>query len=353
MIPTFEAYIQDLDDLRKREYRLLYPLMEPLLEPLLNPDVSEIFVLSESDIRFRIRGTDYSHNGGFRTQDLEALIKQIGTFNHRRIGFEPEKKESPILEGSLPCGSRVSGVLRGINVDHHCLTIRKHNKSMLQPEDLIRFGSITEDALDFVRNEILENDSNILISGGTDTGKTTWLNTVANFLPNDRRILVCEDTPELKINKPHVVRFQTSPSAGVGFTHLLDLCMRQTGDHIIFGEIRAGQQIRGAMAGSPAYPFIMALNSGHRASMATIHANGRVESLEKFVDYCFFSGVSNVPGEMFAKMVGKAFQLVVQLRKRDGKKITESISRVVGFEPEGGFDLRDVFVFNKQLERVG
>lgn len=250
----------------------------------------------------------------------------------------------------MPCGSRCSGALKGINVDDDCLTIRKHNKSMLTPDDLVKLGSITREALEWLRRRIVEDNMSVLISGSTDSGKTTFLNVISNYLPDEHRILVCEDTPELKINKPHVVRFQTAPAAGVSFVDLLDLCMRQTGDHIVFGEIRAGQQSNGRMTGSPAYPFAMALNSGHLASMTTIHANGREESLNKFVDYCFFSGVPNVPERMFRKLVGHAFQIVVQLVKdrSTGRKICQSISLSEGFNEEREcFRMRDVFAFEK------
>ena len=356
MRDTFNRYIAPLSVLNQRRYELLYTLLEPILPGLLDEEVSEIFVLNEHDIRVRKRGGDSPLKGrSFQGKDLEALIQQVGTFNHRKIGFNTGKGETPILEGSLPCGSRCSGVLRGINVDSHCLTIRKHHKRMLTPQDLVDYGSITPEALAWLKDQIVAKNSNILISGGTDTGKTTFLNTIANYLPDPHRILLVEDTPELQINKPHVVRFQTSPESGVGFTHLLDLCMRQTGDHIIFGEIRAGQQIRGVLSGSPAYPFVMALNSGHLASMCTIHANGREESLDKFLDYCFFSGVTNVPGEMYAKMVGQAFQVVVQLVKKrgEGRKICESISLCKGYnKTDQRFELADVFRFNEDTQKL-
>ena len=355
MRSQFDAYIAHLPPLNRRHYDLLYTMLGPILPGLLDDTVSEIFVLSETDIRVRKRGGDHPLPSQFKGNDLESLILQIGTFNHRRVGFNVEKGESPILEGSLPCGSRCSGVLRGINVDHHCLTIRKHHKSMLTPQDLVNYGSITPQALTWLKDQIVGRNSNILISGGTDSGKTTFLNTISNYLPETHRILLVEDTPELQIHKPHVVRFQTSPQSGVGFTHLLDLCMRQTGDHIIFGEIRAGQQLQGGLSGSPAYPFVTALNSGHLASMCTIHANGREESLEKFVDYCFFSGVTGVPGEMYAKMVGKAFQVVVQLVKKrgEGRKICESISVCRGYnKADQRFDLQDVFRFNEATQEL-
>lgn len=354
---SFEEYIASISPEGQRQYRLLRPLLDPVIQYLLDSRVSEIFVLSERDIRYRIQGSDHRSAGPyFSDEDLQALIQQIGTFNQRQIGFLSDRGQHPVLEGSLPCGSRCSGALKGVNVDSHCLTIRKHHKSMLTPKDLVDFGSITQEALDWLQERILVYDESILISGSTDSGKTTFLNVISNFLSDDHRILVCEDTPELQINKPHVVRFQTAPAAGVSFVELLDLCMRQTGDHVVFGEIRAGQQVDGRMAGSPAYPFAMALNSGHLASMTTIHANGREEALNKFVDYCFFSGVPGVPAEMFRKMVGSAFQVVIQLTKdrKNGKKLCTSISTCKGWdEAHQRFQVADVFTRDEEGQLKG
>ena len=339
----FNELIATLPPVQQELYVLLKPLIQPILAPMVNDDVSEIFVYAPNRIVYRISGKDYPSTAHFEKETLRNLIQQLGTFNGRAIGFDPAKGETPILEGSLPCGSRVSGVLQGVNVDHDSLTIRKHTRSMLTPDDLVRFGSITPQALLWL-NKAIQDDQSILISGSTDSGKTTFLNVIARFLPEDNRILVCEDTPELQIDKPNVARFRTHPRSGIGFLELLDLTSRQSGDHIIFGEIRAGQQTRNGTAGSPAFPFIMALNSGHLASMTTIHADGGEASLNKFVNYCFFSG-ANVPEHVFRSGVAEAFGVVVQLRKLRGtkKKVVESISKVNGLTDDGRFDIEDVF----------
>jgi len=341
------SFFDDLPDHQRDLYRLLLPLIDPISPYLADPEISEIFVYGPSRIVMRKQGRDHPTTAQFRSSQLKHLIQQIGTFNGRVMGFDVKKGETPILEGSLPCGSRVSGVLHGINADADSLTIRKHSKSMLKPEDLVRLGSVTEEALAFLQS-VIQQDGSILVSGATDTGKTTFLNTLATFLPDGNRILVCEDTPELRINKPNVVRFRTSPTSGVGFLELLDLSMRQSGDHIIFGEIRASQQTAKGSAGSPAFPFLMALNSGHKASMTTIHANGREASLEKMVNYCFFSN-AHVPERIYRASVAEAFRVVVQLGKEQGRKRVVSISEINGLSSSGLFLLRDKFILKNQI----
>ncbi len=348
----FETIIAGLTEPEQDRYRLLKPLILPILKPLADPAVTEIFIYRPGRIVCRQQGVDQDIDAGFRTETLRHLIVQLGTFNGRKIGFGAG--QTPILEGILPCGSRVSGVLKGVNADADALTIRKHTHSMLTPQDLIDFGSITSEALDWLRKAIAE-DQSILISGATDSGKTTFLNVLSQYLPEENRILVCEDTPELQIDKPNVARYRTDPNSGIGFLELLDLCMRQSGDHIIFGEIRAGQQTRDGNAGSPAFPFVMALNSGHRCSMTTIHANGGRESLEKFVNYCFFSGPT-VPERVFRASVAEAFGVVVQLVKlpEEKRKVVQSIARIIGLDRDGGFEMEDVFTWaGGKLRRSG
>ena len=333
----WDAYLADLPPLQQERYTLLAPLLAPILPYLLDPEVSEIFINTPHEVWLRSKGRDRRVGARFTPAGLRSLMDQLATFNGRQLGFETG--QHPILEGILPCGSRVSGALHGVNVRNHHLTIRKHNRSLLAPEDLIRLGTVTEAQLEALQHILLVEGGSILVSGSTDAGKTTFLNTLVRFLPEDHRILVCEDTPELQIVQPHVVRFQTQPRAGITFINLLDLCMRQTGDHIVFGEIRAGQMTRNGMAPSPAYPFVMALNSGHGASMTTIHANGGAASLEKFVDYCHLSGLPNVPDTVYRRAVAEAFNAVVHLAKdpETRKRKVQSLHRVQGTGQNGCF----------------
>ncbi|MDJ0842345.1 MAG: ATPase, T2SS/T4P/T4SS family [Acidobacteriota bacterium] len=214
-----ETIMRGLTEKDQELYRLLAPMIQPILAPLADPAVSEIFIYRPERIVCRVRGVDRELPGRFKVETLRRLIQQLGTFNGRRIGFG--KGHTPILEGTLPCGSRVSGVLKGVNADADALTIRKHTHAMLSPQDLIDLGSITPEALAWLRRAI-EADQSILISGATDSGKTTFLNVLAQCLPDEHRILVCEDTPELQIDKPNVVRFRTDPHSGIGFLELLD-----------------------------------------------------------------------------------------------------------------------------------
>ncbi|MDJ0842420.1 MAG: ATPase, T2SS/T4P/T4SS family, partial [Acidobacteriota bacterium] len=207
----FDTIIAGLTEPEKDRYRLLEPMIQPILEPMTDPAVTEIFIYRPERIVCRAKGIDREIEGRFRGETLRHLITQLGTFNGRKIGFG--SGQTPILEGTLPCGSRVSGVLKGVNADADSLTIRKHTHSMLTPQDLMDFGSITREALDWLRAAIAD-DQSILISGSTDSGKTTFLNVLSQYLPEENRILICEDTPELQIDKPNVARYRTDPNSG-------------------------------------------------------------------------------------------------------------------------------------------
>lgn len=336
---TWEPLLARLDPVRRAQMNLLRPMMAPIEAPFLDPNVTEIFINSPTCIRIRTKGLDTVSTAQYDPRRLELMMDQIATFNGAKLGWGPDL--DPILEGVLPDGSRCSGALEGVNADSAHLTIRKHRQTHLTLDDLVKAGSVSEAALAYLKT-VMDHGGHVLISGGTGSGKTTFLNTLSSFLPRHHRIITVEDTPELQLQADHVLRLRTAPYANVDPTRLMRLTMRETGDHIVFGEIR----------GAEAWPLALALNSGHAASMTTIHADGPEEALEKFADYCLlFNG--NVPTHVYAKRIARTFAAIVQLQKcrRTHRRHVVSIGSCDGFDPNQ-HRFRVTFRFARQGDRL-
>jgi len=245
----------------------------------------------------------------------------------RSVGRRVDK-HSPLADARLLDGSRVNVAIRPVAIDGPALTIRKFAKEPMKVEDLIGFGSCTESGFGFMKACVLAM-ANIVVSGGTGTGKTTFLNVLSSFIPADERIVTIEDAAELQLDQDHVVRLESQPSdiKGEGRIAIRDLvvnALRMRPERIIIGECRSGE----------ALDMLQAMNTGHDGSMTTLHANSPREALSRLETLVLMAGFE-LPLKAIRQQMAGAIDIVVQLnRLKDGSRRVTSISEVVGIDGE-------------------
>jgi pilus assembly protein CpaF len=233
-------------------------------------------------------------------------------------------EEQPILDSRLPDGSRVAAVFPPCSIGATTLTIRKFQTRFFTADELVRSGTITQDGLRCVR-EAVERRQNVLISGGTSTGKTTLLNALTAYLPDSDRLVSIEDTAELQIGKRNVVRFESrrrhTDLPAVTIRELLRATLRHRPDRIVLGEVRGGE----------AYDLLQALNTGHGGSLSTIHANSAAQALARLTSCVLQSGVE-LPYQPVRRMIAEAIHLVVHIERRGGQRIVTEVVRIQGYD---------------------
>ena len=306
------------------------------LEPLLaDASINDILVNSYSKVFVERRGklepsiirfTDNAH--------LLKIIEKIASGVGRRID-----ESSPMVDARLPDGSRVNAIIPPLALDGPALSIRKFARDPIKVEDLIGFGAITEDMAE-VLHGMVQARLNILISGGTGTGKTTFLNVLSSFIPNDERILTIEDSAELQLQQDHVVRLETRPAnlEGQGEVNQRDLvrnALRMRPDRIILGEVRS----------SEALDMLQAMNTGHDGSLATIHANSARDALTRLETMVSMAGL-NIPERAIRHQMCSAINVVLQLaRLSDGSRKMMNLFEIVGMEGET-VTMQEIFAYN-------
>jgi pilus assembly protein CpaF len=262
---------------------------------------------------------------------LDRIVAPLG----RRID-----ESSPTVDARLPDGSRVNAVIRPIALDGPTITIRKFSKRPFTVDDLIRFGSMTEEIAKFLRACIISK-LNVIVSGGTGSGKTTLLNVLSGFIPNDERIVTIENAAELQLRQEHVVRMETRPQniEGRGEITIQDLVvnsLRMRPDRIVVGECRSGE----------ALDMLQAMNTGHDGSLTTVHSNSPRDTLARLEVMCLMSGM-DLPVRAIREQVASALQLVVhQERLRDGTRKIVKITEVQGMEGDI-ITMSDIFEFEQ------
>lgn len=303
-------------------FELIMPFLRPIAHLIQDPDVSEIMVNGGGRVFLERQGQLEEASG---VQVLEKNL-HVAVRNIARLLGDDVSEEQPILDARLPDGSRVAAVIPPCSLGGTTLTIRKFQTRFFTAEELVRTGTITSNGLACVRDAI-ERRQNILISGGTSTGKTTLLNALTAFLPDGDRLVIIEDTAELQIDKRNVVRFegrraQTSMPA-VTIRDLLRATLRHRPDRIVLGEVRGGE----------AYDLLQALNTGHGGSLSTIHANSARQALARLTSCVLQSGV-DLPYQPVRRMIADAVHLVVHIERRRGQRIVSEIGRVQGYDAE-------------------
>jgi pilus assembly protein CpaF len=243
------------------------------------------------------------------------------------------------VDARLADGSRVNAAIPPISIDGPVLTIRKFARDPYQAEDLIAFGTMSSKVARFLEG-CVKGRINILVSGGTGAGKTTTLNVLSSFLPEDERIITIEDSAELRLLQPHVVRFESRPPniEGRGAVTIRDLVrnsLRMRPDRIVVGEVRGGE----------ALDMLQAMNTGHDGSISTVHANSPRDALARIETMCLMAGM-DLPIRAIREQMASALQLIVhQARLKDGTRRLTHVTEVVGMEGDI-ITLQDLFLYD-------
>lgn len=306
------------------------------LEPLLSrDDIADIMVNGSGTVYIEVKGKIQKTSIRFRdNQQLLNICQRIVSQIGRRVD-----ESSPICDARLPDGSRVNAIVPPLAIDGPALTIRKFKKDKLTLDQLVKFGTITEQGAAIL--EIIGRVRvNSLVSGGTGSGKTTLLNCLTQFIDDDERIITCEDAAELQLQQPHVVRLETRPPnlEGEGQVSMRDLvknCLRMRPERIIVGEVR----------GPEAFDLLQAMNTGHDGSMGTLHANNPREALSRLESMITMGGFS-LPSRTIREMICASVDVVIQAaRLRDGSRKITHITEVMGMEGDV-IITQDLFIYD-------
>lgn len=307
------------------------------LEPLLADDaITEIMVNGAKNIFIERRGKIERVPVTFETDDhLMRIIDRIVAPLGRRID-----ESSPYVDARLQDGSRVNAVIPPISLVGPVLTIRKFSKSPITVDMLVKFGSLTQEAVEFLKAAVVAR-ANIVISGGTGSGKTTLLNALSSFIPPDDRILTVENAAELQLQQEHVVTLESRPPniEGKGEVTIQDLVvnsLRMRPDRIVVGEIRD----------EAALDMLQAMNTGHDGSMTTAHSNGPRDTISRLETMTLMAGME-LPVRAIREQIASAVNFIVhQERMRDGTRKVVNISEIQGMEGDV-ITMMDIFVFEQ------
>ncbi|HTC20798.1 MAG TPA: CpaF family protein [bacterium] len=293
------------------------------LEPLLqNEEVTEIMVNGPGQIYVEKKGILEKTDIRFLDeQQLRTVIERILAPIGRRID-----ESQPYVDGRLLDGSRINAIIPPLSLNGPVLTIRKFSKRKLKVDDLVKLGSLTPEAANFL-GACVKAKKNIVVSGGTGSGKTTLLNILSNFIPSNERIVTIEDSAELQLSQDHVVRLESRPSnlEGKGQVAIRDLvinALRMRPDRIVVGECRGGE----------ALDMLQAMNTGHDGSLTTAHANSPRDVLSRLETMCLFTGL-DLPLKAIREQIARAVHLIVQQnRLPNGRRSVTQISQIQGME---------------------
>jgi pilus assembly protein CpaF len=308
------------------------------LEPLLaDPTVSDILVNTYKRVYVERRGILEVTNVQFRNDaHLMTIIDRIVSAIGRRVD-----ESSPMVDARLADGSRVNAIIPPLTVDGPCLSIRRFGRDRLTSEDLLHNKTLTKTMLDLLEGCVRAR-LNVLISGGTGAGKTTFLNVLSSYISNRERIVTIEDAAELQLHQEHVVRLETRPpniegKGAVAQRQLVTNSLRMRPDRIIVGEVR----------GEEALDMLQAMNTGHDGSLTTIHANSPRDALSRLETMVAMANL-NVPDSAIRRQIASAIDVVVQVsRLSDGTRKVVSIAEITGMEGEV-VTMQDIFVFRKR-----
>ena len=307
------------------------------LEPLLaDPTVSDILVNTHKRVYVERRGILEMTSIQFRDDiHLMSIIDRIVSAVGRRVD-----ESSPMVDARLADGSRVNAIIPPLAVDGPCLSIRRFGRDPLTSEDLLHNNTLTEPMLELMRGAVKAR-LNILVSGGTGAGKTTFLNVLSSYISNRERIVTVEDAAELQLHQDHVVRLETRPPnvEGRGAVRQRELvinCLRMRPDRIIVGEVR----------GEEALDMLQAMNTGHDGSLTTIHANSPRDALSRLETMVAMANL-NIPDTAIRRQIASAIDVVVQVsRLSDGKRRVTNLAEVTGMEGEV-VTMQDIFIYKK------
>jgi pilus assembly protein CpaF len=308
----------------------------PLQVLLDDPTISEVMVNGPNLVFIERNGKLLQTEIHFENDDavlriIDKIILPLG----RSID-----SDNPTVDARLPDGSRVNAVIPPVAIDGPSITIRKFMKDKLSMAQLIGMGSITQGMADMLRACVVSR-MNILVSGGTGSGKTTFLNVLSSYIPSTERIVTIEDAAELRLQQPHVVRLETRPPNAegrnaVGIRELVRNSLRMRPDRIIVGEVRGGE----------ALDMLQAMNTGHDGSLTTLHANTPRDATSRLETMCLMAGL-DLPIKVLREQIAAAIDLIVQqARLKDGSRKVTSITEVSGMEGDT-ITMTEIFKFQQ------
>jgi len=303
-------------------------LKEPSISDILVNRYNKVFIerngkLSETTVRFK----DDAH----LLHIIEKIVSQVG----RRID-----EAQPIVDARLQDGSRVNAIIPPLALDGPCLSIRRFGRHVITQDEMLQFKTLTPGILRFL-SACVQCKVTVLVSGGTGSGKTTMLNALSRFIPEEERIITIEDTAELQLQQRHVVKFETRPpnlnrEGGINQRILLRTALRMRPDRIIVGECR----------GAEALDMLQAMNTGVEGSMSTVHANTPRDAFSRLETMVMMADLE-IPTRVILQQLASAIKLVVQLsRLQDGSRKVLSVSEVLGVKDEK-VDLQEIFAFDR------
>jgi len=303
-------------------FETILPFLRPIEHLILDDSISEVMV-NGADRVFIEKGGYLQPVAGVSLGEKALLVavKNIA----RRLGGDISESQ-PILDSRLPDGSRVAVVIPPCSLNGVTLTIRKFNTRHFEMADLIAAGTLDQHLANRMEDYVLSR-KNILISGGTSCGKSSLLNILARFIPEDERILLIEDTAEIQLRHANLVRFEARQPqngiSGVAIRDLLKAALRHRPDRLILGEIRGGE----------AFDLLQLLNTGHAGTLSTIHANSAKQGLARFTSCVLQSGVE-IPFRSVKSNIADSLHVVIQLERRPGRRYISEVMEIKSYDPD-------------------
>jgi len=313
-------------------FELILPFLRPIEHLILDPDISEIMVNGPERVFIEKAGYLQAVPGVKLTpQSLVVAVKNIA----RRLGDDISDAK-PILDSRLPDGSRVAAVLPPCSIHGVALTIRKFNSHKFKMKDLIEVGTLTPELAAQLEDYVAQR-KNILVCGGTSSGKTTLANVLTEFIPNHERIVLIEDTAEIQIQKENVLRFEARREQNglpaVTIRDLLKATLRHRPDRIILGEIRGGE----------AFDLLQLLNTGHSGTISTVHANSAPQGISRFTTCVLQSGVE-IPYRAIKTNIADSLNIIVQIERSPGRRYVSEVLEICAYDDDTDrFDLNPVY----------
>jgi len=303
-------------------FELILPFLRPIQHLILDPDISEIMVNGPERIFIEKAGYLQAVPGVKLTpESLIVAVKNIA----RRLGDDISEAK-PILDSRLPDGSRVAAVIPPCSIHGVALTIRKFNSHRFKIKDLIELGTLTPEVAEQLA-EYVAHRKNILICGGTGSGKTALANILTEFIPDHERIVLIEDTAEIQIQKENVLRFEARREQNglpaVTIRDLLKATLRHRPDRIILGEIR----------GSEAFDLLQLLNTGHSGTLSTVHANSAAQGIARFTT-CVLQSDIDIPFRAIKTNIADSLNIIIQVERRPGSRFVSHVVEILSYDPE-------------------
>ena len=313
-------------------FETILPFLKPIEHLILDDSISEVMINGPDSVFVERTGVLEQVSGvSLQEKGLMVAVKNIA----RRLGGDISEAK-PILDSRLPDGSRVAAVIPPCSLRGVTLTIRKFSRRLFEIEDLIAAGTIDRSLANRLKRHVLDR-KNILLSGGTGSGKTTALNALGRFIPGDERVLVIEDTAEIDLPHANLVRFEARQAQdgleAVAIRDLLKASLRHRPDRIILGEVRGGE----------AFDLLQLLNTGHSGTLSTIHASSARQGLSRFANCVLQSGI-DLPYRSVKANIGDSLDLVLHIERRPGRRFVSEVLAINSYDPDSDlFDYCSIY----------